>query len=103
MGRLARNMWRPRPVDSIIIGAAGGRVNIFIFLQPSFSKGEHLNTHLHFMLENAEASLDIIWENSHCGAQFSNEAAFTSPTVKSDKQSSEMKCNVVSLPAFLTQ
>ena len=76
MGRLARNMWRPRPVDSIIIGAAGGRVNIFIFLQPSFSKGEHFNTHLHFMLENAEASLDIIWENSHCGAQFPECSCF---------------------------
>ena len=29
-------MWRPRPVDSIIIGAAGGRVNIFIHFQPIF-------------------------------------------------------------------
>ena len=44
VGRLPRNMWRPRPVDSIIIGAAGGRVNIFIHFQPIFgpTQPEHL-------------------------------------------------------------
>ena len=36
MGRAGRNMWRLFLVDSIIIGAAGGRVNIFIQFQPSF-------------------------------------------------------------------
>ena len=37
VGRSGRNMWRLFLVDSIIIGAAGGRVNIFIQFQPSSS------------------------------------------------------------------